>query len=117
MLGALQIVADEKTTVVEFFALSETPTGLEYRILHFTPSLAPWEKSGPATLSLLSSDTHKFVFQNQSDGAQPQQIVFTKNDGDTYTDHSQIARDAGDPLTYDIVFHRQKPSAGNASHR
>jgi Domain of unknown function (DUF6265) len=117
MVGALQIVADDKTTVVEFFTITQTPNGLEYRILHFTPTLAPWEKSGPAMLSLMSSDTRKFVFQNKTDDVQPQQIVFVKNDPDTYTDHSEIARDVGDPLTYDIVFHRQKPSAGSASHR
>jgi Domain of unknown function (DUF6265) len=120
ILGTLQIVDDDKTTVVEFVTIVETPSGLEYRLLHFTASLAPWEKTGPATLSLMSSDSRKFVFQNKTDG-QPQQIVLTRGDPDSYTDHSEILPETGDPLTYDIVFHRQKanpsPNAGSAAHR
>jgi hypothetical protein len=116
ILGTLQIIAEDKTTVIEFFTISQTLTGAEYRILHFTPSLAPWETSGPSTLFLMSSDSRKFVFQNPTDG-KPQQIVLVKNDPDTYIFRSEILPETGDPLTYDITFHRQKPSAGNASHQ
>lgn len=109
ILGTLQIVADDKTTVVEFVTISQTPKGVVYRLLHFTPSLAPWE-SEPAVLSLMSSDTRKFVFQNQGE-TQPQQIVLTKVDPDTYVDRSEIAPDSGDPQITEITFHRQKPGA------
>jgi hypothetical protein len=116
MVGTLQIVENDKTLVVEFVTITETPAGIEYRLLHFTPSLAPWEKSGPAVLALMSMDLKKFVFQNQSDG-EPQQIVLTRTDPDTYVDHSEILPENGDPQSTEITFHRQKPSAGSAVHR
>jgi hypothetical protein len=116
IVGTLQIVENDKTLVVEFVTISETPSGIEYRLLHFTPSLAAWEKSGPGVLALMSMDVKKFVFQNQSDG-EPQQIVFMRTDPDTYVDHSEILPEDGDPQSTEITFHRQKPSAGSAAHR
>jgi hypothetical protein len=116
MLGTLQIIENDKTLVVEFVTISETPAGIEYRLLHFTPSLEAWEKAGPAMLALMSMDTKKIVFQNQSDG-EPQQIVLTRTDPDTYVDHSEILPEDGDPQSTEITFHRQKPNAGNAAHR
>jgi hypothetical protein len=116
MLGTLQIVEDTKTLVLEFVAITETPQGLQYRLLHFTPALDAWENGGPATLSLMSTDSRKFVFQNQTDG-EPQQIVLLRGDPDTYTDRSEILPETGEPQATEIVFHRQKLSAGNAAHR
>jgi hypothetical protein len=116
ILGTLQIVEDDKTLVVEFVTITQTATGVQYRLLHFTPSLALWEKTGPATLSLMSSDSKKFVFQNQADD-EPQQIVLMRSDPDTYTDRSEILPETGDPQSTEITFHRQKPSAGSAAHR
>ncbi len=116
ILGTLQIVADNETTVVEFVTMSQTPKGVIYRLLHFTPSLALWEKGGPSVLSLMSSDTRKFVFQNQGD-TQPQQIVLSRVDPDTYVDRSEIVADSGDPQITEITFHRQKPSVGSAGRR
>jgi hypothetical protein len=113
LLGTLQIAENDKTTDVEFFMITQTKTAIEYRLLHFTPSFTAW---APATLFLTNTDSRKFVFQNQSDG-QPHQVVLTHTDADTYTSHWEIAHETADPLTYDITFHRQKLSAGNASHR
>jgi hypothetical protein len=116
ILGTLQIVEDDKTLVVEFVMISQTDTGLDYRLLHFTPSLAPWEKSGPAVLSLIASDIKRVVFQNESDG-EPQQVALTHIDPDTYSNRWEIRPEAGDPQNTEIVFRRQKTSAGSASHR
>lgn len=113
LLGSLQIAENDKTTDVEFFMITQTKSAIEYRLLHFTPSFTAW---APATLFLTSTDSRKFVFQNQSDG-QPHQVMLTHTDADTYLSHWEIAHETGDPLTYDITFHRQKLSAGNASHR
>ncbi|HEY6466502.1 MAG TPA: DUF6265 family protein [Candidatus Acidoferrales bacterium] len=113
LLGTLQIAENDKTTDVEFFMIRQAKSAIEYRLLHFTPSLTAW---APATLFLASTDSKRFVFQNQSDG-QPHQLALTHTDADTYTSHWEIAHETGDPLTYDITFHRQKLSAGNAAHR
>jgi hypothetical protein len=116
MLGTLQIVESNKTSDVELLIINQMSTGVEYRVLHFTPSLEPWEKSGPAILFLTSADSKKFVFQNQGDG-EPQKVVLTRTDPDAYTNHWEILHEGRDPLTYDIVFHRQKANAGNAASR
>jgi hypothetical protein len=116
IVGTLQEVEDDKTLVVELVTLSEEPSGVEYRVLRFTPSLALWEKSGPPILWLMSGDSKKFVFQNQLDG-EPQQIVLMRTDPDTYTTRWQILPKTGDPQTNEIEFHRQKPSAGSDAHR
>lgn len=113
LLGTLQIAENNKTTDVEFFMITQANTAIEYRLLHFTPSFTAW---APATLFLTSTDSRKFVFQNQADG-QPHQVVLTHTDADTYTSHWEIVHETGDPLTYDITFHRQKLSAGNVSRR
>jgi hypothetical protein len=107
MLGTLQIVEGDKTLVVEMVELTNTPLGVEYRLLHFTPTLAPWEPSGPAVLSLTSIDSEKIVFENLSDG-EPREVVLMRSDPDTYSIRSQIAPASGDPLTNEIEFHRKK---------
>jgi len=113
MLGTLQIVENNKTSDVEFFMIRQTARGVEYRVLHFTSSLEPW---APATLFLSSTDSRKFVFQNQQDSA-PQQIVLTRTDPDTYTNEWKILHGAGDPLTNTITFHRQETNGGNGGRR
>lgn len=114
ILGALQIVADDKTTVVEFVTLTQTPTGVQYRVLRFTPSMIPWDKSGPPLLLLMSADSKRFIFHNESD-SQPNQVIFNRTDPDTYVD--QMLQKSSDSQTTNITFHRQKSNAGNASHR
>ena len=116
IVGTLKIVEGSKTLVIEFVTITQTASGVKYQLLHFTPSLVPWEKSGPAVLSLMSTDTRKFVFDNATQG-KPQQIVLVRTDPDTYIDRSEIVIDSADPKSNEITFHRQKPSAGSASRR
>lgn len=113
LLGTLQIAENDKTSDIEFFMITQTKTAIEYRLLHFTSSFTAW---APAALFLTSTDTRKFVFQNKADG-QPHQVILTRTDADTYTSHWEIVHETGDPLTYDITFHRQKLSAGNVLRR
>jgi Domain of unknown function (DUF6265) len=113
MLGTLQIVENNKTSDVEFFMIRQTARGVEYSVLHFTSSLKPW---APATLFLSSTDSRRFVFQNQLDSA-PQQIVLTRTDPDTYTNEWKILHGADDPLTNEITFHRQKTTNGGSAGR
>ena len=106
MVGTLQIVEGDKTLVLEMVALSNTAVGVEYRLLHFTPALSPWEASGPAVLSLTSMDSKSIVFDNLSEG-EPRQVIFTRIGPDTYSARSQIAPPNGDPLSNEITFHRK----------
>ena len=106
MMGTLQIVEAGKTLVIEVVSISNTPAGVEYRLLHFTSALAPWETSGPAVLTLMSIDSKRFVFENQSSG-EPRRIIFMRDDTDSYTARSEIEPASGDSLNNEITFHRK----------
>jgi uncharacterized protein DUF6265 len=106
MLGTLQITENDKTLVLELFALTETPEGVELRIRHFTPSLTPWENA-VAVLRFASSDPKSQVFENPSAG-DPQRAIFQKVDADTYVSRSEIVAENGDRQISEITYRRQK---------
>ena len=107
MLGMYRVIENDKTLVVELLALTESPDGIEYRIRHFTPTLAPWEKSGSAVLNLVSMDIKRIVFENPVDG-QPKHAILDRIDEDTYVSRSEIVPPEGDVQVVSITFRRQK---------
>jgi hypothetical protein len=107
MLGVYRVIENDKTLVIEFLALTELPDGIEYSIRHFTPALAPWEKSGPTVLNLVTMDTKRIVFENPIDG-QPKHAILDRVDEDTYVSRSEIVPLQGDAQVVEITFHRQK---------
>jgi Domain of unknown function (DUF6265) len=109
MLGVSRVIENDKTLVIELLELTETPNGIEYRIRHFTPALAPWEKSSSTLLNLASIDSKKIVFENSVDG-QPKHAILDRVDGDTFVSRSEIIPQAGDTQTVEITFRRQKPT-------
>jgi hypothetical protein len=109
MLGVSRVIENDKTLVIELLELTETPNGIEYRIRHFTPALAPWEKSGSTLLNLASIDSKKIVFENPVDG-QPKHAILDRVDGDTFVSRSEIIPQEGDTQMVEITFHRQKPT-------
>ena len=109
MVGVYRVIESDRTLVVEILALSESAGGIEYRIRHFTPGLAPWEKSGSSTLlNLVTMDAKRVVFENPVNG-QPKQAILDRVDEDTYVSRSEIAPLEGDAQVVSITFHRQKP--------
>ncbi len=109
MFGIFRVIENDKTLVIELLALNETPTGIEYRIRHFTPDLAPWEKSDSTVLNLASLDAKKIVFDNPVDG-QPKHATLDRIDEDTYIWRSEIVPAQGDTQVVEITFRRQKPA-------
>ena len=109
MLGTYRVIESDKTLVVELLALTESPNGVEYRIRHFTPTLAPWEKSGSTVLNLVSVDSKRIVFENPVDG-QPKHAILDRVDDDTYVSRSEIVPLEGNAQVVSITFHRQKPA-------
>jgi hypothetical protein len=109
MFGIFRVIENDKTLVIELLALNETPNGIEYRIRHFTPDLAPWEKSDSTVLNLASLDAKKIVFDNPVDG-QPKHATFDRIDDDTYVWRSEIVPVQGDTQVVEITFRRQKPT-------
>lgn len=107
MLGTFQLTENDKTLVVELFALVEKPDGIELRLRHFTPSLVAWEKSGPAVLKFTSADPKTVVFENPNDG-EPKRAVIQRIDADTYISRSEIVPEKGDSQVTEITYRRQK---------
>lgn len=108
MVGVYRVIENGKTLVVELLAFSESPDGVEYRIRHFTPTLAPWEKSSSTVLNLVSVDTKRSVFENSIDG-QPKHAILDRIDEDTYVSRSEIVPLEGNAQVVSITFRRQKP--------
>jgi Domain of unknown function (DUF6265) len=114
MVGVFQLTENSRTLVVELFTISDTPRGIELHIRHFTPSLAPWEKSGPAVLTLESADNKSIVFENQTNG-QPKHWMMKRTDGDTCVAQFEIVPRTGDVQVAEITYRRQK-EGGPAHH-
>jgi len=105
MLGTFQLAEGDKTLVLELFTLVEDASGITLYLRHFTPSLTPWEKTGPTALHLETVDAQSIVFVNPFDG-EPKQDVITRIDADTYVSRSEIVPDKGDPQATEITYHR-----------
>jgi hypothetical protein len=110
MLGTFHLAENGKTLVIELFTLAEGPGGVELRIRHFTPSLAPWEKEGPTVLRLSSADAKAAVFENPVNG-EPKTQSFRRIDADTYVSRSEVVPPQGDPQVAEIKFHRVRLDA------
>jgi hypothetical protein len=113
MEGMFRVIEGEKTLVVEYFTLVQKPDGIALYTRHFTPSLAPWEKSDATLLNLTSTDGKKFEFQNAVNGM-PKISSLTRLDADSYMAHSEIVPETGDPQTVEITYKRQPAAAGAA---
>jgi Domain of unknown function (DUF6265) len=110
MLGNFQLVENGKTLVVELFALTETPGGIELRIRHFTPSLVPWEKGGAAVLHLTGGDAKSATFENSTNG-EPKTQSFRRMDADTYISRSEVVPPEGNLQIAEITFRRVREAA------
>ena len=62
--GMSRLSTPEKTLVIEFFTLRETPQGIEMRVRHFTMDLSPVEKGDSILLRLKSLSKGTAVFEN-----------------------------------------------------
>jgi len=112
MEGLFRVLESDKTLVIEFFTLVQKPDGITFYFRHFTPSLAPWEKSDATVLNLTSIDAKKTVFENTVDGM-PKSATWTRVDADTYVYHAQLVPETGDPQEIEITYKRQ-PASGSA---
>lgn len=115
MVGTFQLTEKGNTLVIELFSLSEQPNGIELHLRHFTKSLAAWEKTGPATLTLSQDASNDFVFENPA-GGQPKRIVFHQIDADTFVLRSEIAPPKAPPQVTEIIYYRQKNEPPHPAH-
>jgi hypothetical protein len=109
MEGLFRVIEADKTLVLELFTLEQKPDGISLYFRHFTPALAPWEKSEATVLNLASVENKKFTFENPVNGM-PKLAAFTQMDADTYVSRSEIVPETGDPQVIEITYKRQPPA-------
>jgi hypothetical protein len=107
MLGTFRLVEGNKTLLIEVLTLSQTGDDIDFRFRHFTPDLAPWEKSGATTLILDSFDSTRFVFANPLNG-EPKHAILTRIGQDTFISRFEIVPSSGEIQIVEITYHRQK---------
>jgi hypothetical protein len=106
MEGVFRVVEAEKTLVLELFTLVQKPEGISFYVRHFTPTLAPWEKSDATVLNLAKVENKQFTFENPVNGM-PKVAAFTRIDADTYVSRSEIVPETGDSQAIEITYKRQ----------
>jgi hypothetical protein len=106
MEGLFRLIESDKTLVIEFFTLVQKPEAITFYFRHFTPSLAPWEKSDATLLNLTRVDAKNSVFENPVSGM-PKSATLTRIDADTYMSHSELVPETGDSQVIEITYKRQ----------
>jgi hypothetical protein len=109
MVGAFELSENNKTLVIELFTILSTPSGIELRVRHFTPSLTPWEKSGPSRLNLKSINAKSFIFENAGN-RQPKRWVMERTGADAFVARFEIVPETGEQQVAKIVYHREPAS-------
>lgn len=111
MMGMFRLVEGEKTLVLEFFTLRETPEGIEMRLRHFGPALDPWEEDDALLLKLTDYDDTQAVFENPVHN-QPKRSFILRTGEDTFTGRSEIIRDTGDTRIIEVAWRRAEAESG-----
>src|SRR5215470_8010699 len=88
-LGMFRLATPEKTLVLEFFTLRETPEGIEMRVRHFNMDLSLWEKDQPIILKLKSLSKDTAVFENPINN-EPKRSTLKRLSADSFRAKSEI---------------------------
>lgn len=115
MVGVFQLTEDGRTLVVELYTITPTRRGIELRVRHFTPSLTPWEKSGPEVLKLKTIGLKTIAFENVGTG-QPKHWLMKQIDNGTYVARFEIVPQSGQAQTAEITYRRLR-SATAPNHK
>lgn len=105
MMGMFRLVEGERTLVLEFFSLRETPEGIDFRVRHFSPALEAWEKGDPIILKLAGFDGTRAAFENPVHG-RPKRSFLIRTGPDSFTSRSEIERPDGTTATIEVFLTR-----------
>lgn len=87
--GMFRLTTPEKTLVLEFFTLHETPTGIEMRVRHFDMDMTAREKEQPIILRLKSFSKDTAVFENPFNN-EPKRSTLKRLGPDSFRAKSEI---------------------------
>lgn len=107
MQGMFCLSSDQKTVLLEFFTLRETPDGLFFYFRHFSPELVPQEKEEAYRLKLAKSEAGRFQFDNTVQNAL-KDAVLTVVDNDHYISRGNLSGANGQPAVLEVLYHRVK---------
>jgi hypothetical protein len=110
--GMMRLVRDEKVLVVELISLVDTPSGMEMRFRHFSPSLESYEPTFRQNMRLTTHAADRTVFENAVPyertlmSTQPRTTTWTRIDADSFVGHSDIIGEDGKPAVVEVAYHR-----------
>ena len=114
MTGMMRLVQRDTVLVVELISMVETPTGVEMRFRHFSPTLDAYEREFKQTMRLTSHQPSADVFENtvafdaKLMSTQPRRTSFVRMGDDAYVGRSEIIGSDGKPGEVVATYRRAK---------
>jgi len=115
MMGMFRLMEGERTNLLEFFSLRETPEGLEMRLRHFSPSLELGEKDDAITLRLATYDGTEAVFENPVH-TRPKQTIISRTGDNSYVVRSEVIGETGETRWIEVTWQRVETAASAADN-
>lgn len=112
--GVMRLIDGGKVVVVELITLVDTPRGVEMRFRHFSPALEAYEREFKQAMRLVTSDSGRFVFQNDVPyvkelmSTQPRTTTFTRRGKDGFVGNSSTLSGDSEPGTVEVTYRRVK---------
>ena len=105
--GMFRLSTPEKTLVLEFFTLRETPDGVEMRVRHFDMEMTPVEKDQPIVLRLKSLSKDTAVFENPFNN-EPKRSTLKRLGPDSFKARSEIIHPDKKTEVIELTLKRSK---------
>ena len=104
-LGMSRLAGPDKTLVVEFFTLSDSPQGIEMRVRHFDMAMTAAEKDQPVILRLKSLSKDTVSFENPF-GNEPKRSTLKRLGPDSFRARSEVVHPGQKPEVIEVTLKR-----------
>ena len=106
IMGMFRLYDGDKTILLEFVSIRETPEGLEMRFRHFGPTLDDWEKGEALLLKLVKHTAEDSVWENPVSG-RPKRSILQRRGKDAFFARSELLGDNKNPAgTIEVLWQR-----------
>ena len=112
MTGMMRLVQRDTVLVVELISMVETPTGVEMRFRHFSPTLDAYERDFKQTMRLTRHQPSTDVFENtvafdaKLMSTQPRRTSLMRHGDDEFVGRSDIIGSDGKPAEIVSTYRR-----------
>jgi len=104
-VGMSRLASPEKTLVVEFLTLSDSPQGIEMRVRHYDMAMTPVEKDQPVILRMKSLSKDTVVFENPF-GNEPKRSTLKRLGPDSFRARSEVVHPGKKPEVIEVTLKR-----------